>query len=150
MEDIYNINKMNLPFVSSPQNLNVNVSSYTPPTTTSELHLGLVRAVSNNNYHHQPDLIGSDISDRIIKNQIATHPLYPNLLSAFIECQKVRYLLLIHSISFNSSLHAVFDLKGWSTDWTCVSSRRNRPWKPSHKCSPSDRRWSWPWSIHGI
>ncbi|KAL5068813.1 hypothetical protein RYX36_019700 [Vicia faba] len=88
MEDIYNINKMNLPFVSCLEN--VNVSSYTPATTTtSELHLGLVRAVTNNNCQHQPDLIGSDISDRIIKNQIATHPLYPNLLSAFIECQKV-------------------------------------------------------------
>lgn len=27
--------------------------------------------------------------DRIIKNQIATHPLYPNLLSAYIQCQQV-------------------------------------------------------------
>ncbi|XP_050888472.1 homeobox protein knotted-1-like 1 isoform X2 [Lathyrus oleraceus] len=94
MEDIYDINKMNIPFVSSPHNVNVNVNvpSYSD-ATTSELHLGLVRAVTDNNYlhmeHHQPDLIGSDISDRIIKNQIATHPLYPNLLSAFIECQKV-------------------------------------------------------------
>jgi hypothetical protein len=46
-------------------------------------------ANNNNNYLLQMDLIGSDISDRILKNQIATHPLYPNLLSAFIDCQKV-------------------------------------------------------------
>ena len=31
----------------------------------------------------------SDMSDRIIKIQIANHPLYPDLLSAYIECQKV-------------------------------------------------------------
>jgi hypothetical protein len=47
-----------------------------------------------NNYLLQMDLIGSDISDRILKNQIATHPLYPNLLSAFIDCQKVCFLLV--------------------------------------------------------
>lgn len=108
MEDIYDINKMNIPFVSSPHN--VNVPSYSD-ATTSELHLGLVRAVTDNNYlhmeHHQPDLIGSDISDRIIKNQIATHPLYPNLLSAFIECQKVCYLLLIHSTPSISSFISI-------------------------------------------
>ncbi|KAL3030276.1 hypothetical protein AAZX31_03G211200 [Glycine max] len=31
----------------------------------------------------------SDMSDRMIKIQIANHPLYPDLLSAYIECQKV-------------------------------------------------------------
>jgi hypothetical protein len=51
-------------------------------------------ANNNNNYLLQMDLIGSDISDRILKNQIATHPLYPNLLSAFIDCQKVSFLLV--------------------------------------------------------
>jgi hypothetical protein len=51
-------------------------------------------ANNNNNYLLQMDLIGSDISDRILKNQIATHPLYPNLLSAFIDCQKVCFLLV--------------------------------------------------------
>jgi hypothetical protein len=52
-------------------------------------------ANNNNNYLLQMDLIGSDISDRILKNQIATHPLYPNLLSAFIDCQKVITFLLL-------------------------------------------------------
>lgn len=32
---------------------------------------------------------GSEMSD-LIKTQIATHPLYPQLVSAYIECQKVR------------------------------------------------------------
>ncbi|XP_054818201.1 homeobox protein knotted-1-like 1 isoform X3 [Prosopis cineraria] len=31
----------------------------------------------------------SDVPDQFIKTQIASHPLYPNLLSAYIECQKV-------------------------------------------------------------
>lgn len=72
---------------------NINVYSY----TAAGLHLGgLVCAAANNNNnylhmeHNQSDLIRLDMTtDRIIKNQIATHPLYPNLLSAFLECQKV-------------------------------------------------------------
>lgn len=31
----------------------------------------------------------SDTSDQFIKTRIANHPLYPNLLSAYVECQKV-------------------------------------------------------------
>lgn len=31
---------------------------------------------------------GSEISD-LVKAQIANHPLYPNLVSAYIECRKV-------------------------------------------------------------
>ncbi|XP_022743023.1 homeobox protein knotted-1-like 1 isoform X1 [Durio zibethinus] len=34
------------------------------------------------------DATGSDMSD-LIKTQIASHPRYPNLVSAYIECQKV-------------------------------------------------------------
>ncbi|KAK7278013.1 hypothetical protein RJT34_23034 [Clitoria ternatea] len=45
----------------------------------SELNLGLVA----NNLQQHPQ------SDCFLKTQIATHPLYPNLLSAYIECQKV-------------------------------------------------------------
>ncbi|KAL9332443.1 hypothetical protein ACSQ67_002053 [Phaseolus vulgaris] len=37
----------------------------------------------------QPDVTDSDMTDRIIKIQIANHPLYPDLLSAYLECQKV-------------------------------------------------------------
>ncbi|GAV83443.1 ELK domain-containing protein/KNOX1 domain-containing protein/KNOX2 domain-containing protein/Homeobox_KN domain-containing protein [Cephalotus follicularis] len=34
------------------------------------------------------EVSGSDMSD-VIKTQISNHPLYPNLVSAYIECQKV-------------------------------------------------------------
>ncbi|GLT88418.1 hypothetical protein SLE2022_064450 [Rubroshorea leprosula] len=34
------------------------------------------------------DVAGSDMSD-LLKTQIASHPRYPNLVSAYIECQKV-------------------------------------------------------------
>jgi len=99
-----NYHKLNVPFVCFPVGHidgNINVYSY----TAAGLHLGgLVCGANNNNYLHmehnnQSDLIRLDMTDRIIKNQIATHPLYPNLLSAFLECQKVIY----YSTSFNSS-----------------------------------------------
>lgn len=81
MEDIY---KMNHSIVSChddvARELNVNVSA---SASASELNLGLV---ANNNFL-QPQ--SSDMSDRFIKTQIATHPLYPNLVSAYIQCRKV-------------------------------------------------------------
>lgn len=97
MEDIYKMN----PLLSCPEDVvrvgNVNVSA----AFTSELHLGPVA----NNYLQlevpEPDTTGSGISDRLIKNQIANHPLYPDLVSAYIECQKVRaihcYYLTTHT-----------------------------------------------------
>ncbi|KAG6646752.1 hypothetical protein I3843_07G029500 [Carya illinoinensis] len=36
----------------------------------------------------EPEVGGSEMMD-LIKNQISNHPLYPNLVSAYIECQKV-------------------------------------------------------------
>lgn len=39
----------------------------------------------------KPDESCSGMSDRLIKTQIANHPLYPNLVSAFLECQKVHH-----------------------------------------------------------
>lgn len=36
----------------------------------------------------EPEVSGSEMTD-LIKTQIANHPLYPNLVSAYIECQKV-------------------------------------------------------------
>lgn len=41
----------------------------------------------------EPEVGGSEMMD-LIKNQISNHPLYPNLVSAYIECQKVTILLL--------------------------------------------------------
>ncbi|CAI9769375.1 unnamed protein product [Fraxinus pennsylvanica] len=46
-------------------------------------HLGLIQQAQT---HHE--ITGSEISD-ITKAQIANHPLYPNLVSAYIECRKV-------------------------------------------------------------
>ncbi|XP_020210872.1 homeobox protein knotted-1-like 10 isoform X1 [Cajanus cajan] len=37
----------------------------------------------------QQNATDSNMSDRMMKIQIANHPLYPDLLSAYIECQKV-------------------------------------------------------------
>ncbi|RDX95436.1 Homeobox protein knotted-1-like 1 [Mucuna pruriens] len=37
----------------------------------------------------QQNVTDSDMTDRMVKIQIANHPLYPDLLSAYIECQKV-------------------------------------------------------------
>ncbi|KAG4983360.1 hypothetical protein AAZX31_10G138200 [Glycine max] len=74
MEDIYKMNPL-LSCSGGDVVREVNVNS---ATGASELNLGLVA----NNFF-------SDISDRFIKSQIATHPLYPNLVSAYIECRKV-------------------------------------------------------------
>ena len=42
----------------------------------------------------ETEVTGSEMSD-LIKTQIANHPLYPKLVSAYIECRKV----------FHNSLH---------------------------------------------
>lgn len=41
----------------------------------------------NENNDEVMELEGSDF----LKAQISNHPLYPNLISAYIECRKVRY-----------------------------------------------------------
>ncbi|KAG4907315.1 hypothetical protein JHK82_055978 [Glycine max] len=85
MEDIYKMN----PLLSCPggdvvREVNVNVNSAIA-ASASELNLGLVA----NNFFQLEEPESSDMSDRFIKTQIATHPLYPNLVSAYIECRKV-------------------------------------------------------------
>ncbi|XP_020240439.1 homeobox protein knotted-1-like 1 [Cajanus cajan] len=74
MEDFYKLN----PLLSCPEDVvrEVNV------TAASELNLGLVA----NNFLH---LQHPQTSDRFIKTQISTHPLFPNLVSAYIDCRKV-------------------------------------------------------------
>ncbi|XP_057425075.1 homeobox protein knotted-1-like 10 [Lotus japonicus] len=79
MEDIYRMN----PFLSSPQDHVVATAG------SSQLHLGLVASNYLQMEEPEPGLTGSEMSDRLIKSQIASHPLYPNLVSAYIECQKV-------------------------------------------------------------
>ncbi|KAL2325591.1 hypothetical protein Fmac_024649 [Flemingia macrophylla] len=77
MEDFYKLNPL-LSFPDEDGEVNVNISA----TATSELNLELVA----NNFLHLPH---PQTSNRLIKTQIASHPLYPNLVSAHIECQKV-------------------------------------------------------------
>ncbi|QCD98414.1 homeobox protein knotted-1-like 1 isoform X2 [Vigna unguiculata] len=58
--------------------------------TTSDMRLG---TTTPNCYLQleapEPDVTESDMTDRMVKIQIANHPLYPDLLSAYIECRKV-------------------------------------------------------------
>ncbi|XP_027350847.1 homeobox protein knotted-1-like 10 [Abrus precatorius] len=83
------------PPLSCPEDVvrvgNASVSATTTATTTSELRLGSAEA---NCYLQleapaERNVTGSDMSDRLIKIQIANHPLYPDLLAAYIGCQKV-------------------------------------------------------------
>jgi len=61
--------------------------------TTSDMRLG---TTTPNCYLQleapEPDVTESDMTDRMVKIQIANHPLYPDLLSAYIECRKVLFL----------------------------------------------------------
>ncbi|KAL2325590.1 hypothetical protein Fmac_024648 [Flemingia macrophylla] len=75
MEDFYKLN----PFLSCSEDVVREVNVAAAASTTSELNL---RLVANNFLHPQT-------SDHFIKTQIASHPLYPNLVSAYIECRKV-------------------------------------------------------------
>ncbi|XP_022743024.1 homeobox protein knotted-1-like 1 isoform X2 [Durio zibethinus] len=52
------------------------------------------------------DATGSDMSD-LIKTQIASHPRYPNLVSAYIECQKESYCEVLHT--YKEELSKPFD-----------------------------------------
>jgi len=105
MENFYKLNSL----LSCPEDVvrevNVNVSA----TAASELNLGLVA----NNFLQLEEPESSHMSERFIKTQIATHPLYPNLVSAYIECRKVMALpyqlsfLTFFSINSASSLCAL-------------------------------------------
>ncbi|CAL0320941.1 unnamed protein product [Lupinus luteus] len=81
MEDIF---KMNPTLVSCDNVVRVGNTSF-----TSELHLGPVANDYLQLEECEPDITGSGNSDRLIKNQIANHPLYPELVSAYIQCRKV-------------------------------------------------------------
>lgn len=57
------------------------------PEFSSHHHQVILTAAAQEDegpHHHHPP----SMSD-IIKAQIASHPLYPNLLSAYIDCKKV-------------------------------------------------------------
>ncbi|KAI4301702.1 hypothetical protein L6164_034953 [Bauhinia variegata] len=80
MEDFYRLN----PLVPYPDDV-VRVGNVSAAAATQLHH----EPVANNYLQLEPDGSGSDMSDPLIKTQIANHPLYPNLVSAYIECQKV-------------------------------------------------------------
>ncbi|KAK7337686.1 hypothetical protein VNO77_18271 [Canavalia gladiata] len=85
MEAVYRLK----PLLCCPEDVVVrvgNASVSETATTTSELHLG---SPPHNCYFHLEAPPQENMSDRLIKIQIANHPLYPDLLSAYIECQKV-------------------------------------------------------------
>lgn len=78
MENFYKLNSLLSCSEDVVREVNVNVSG----TAASELNLGLVA----NNFLQLEE---PESSERFIKTQIATHPLYPSLVSAYIECRKV-------------------------------------------------------------
>ncbi|CAK7340541.1 unnamed protein product [Dovyalis caffra] len=88
MEEFYRFN----PTIScSPNDIvrleNLPVGNFTDATTsTTEFHSQLGNLLQAGHDHTQA--IGSDIYD-VIKAQIASHPRYPDLVSAYVECQKV-------------------------------------------------------------
>ncbi|XP_014496284.1 homeobox protein knotted-1-like 1 isoform X1 [Vigna radiata var. radiata] len=58
-------------------------------TTTSDMRLGTTPNCYLQLEAPEPNVTESDMTDRMVKIQIADHPLYPDLLSAYIECRKV-------------------------------------------------------------
>lgn len=61
-------------------------------TTTSDMRLGTTPNCYLQLEAPEPNVTESDMTDRMVKIQIADHPLYPDLLSAYIECRKVLFL----------------------------------------------------------
>lgn len=56
--------------------------------------------------------VGMEMMSDVIKTQIANHPLYPNLLSAYIDCTKVSpffffFILFLSSSYFFSSFFSI-------------------------------------------
>ncbi|KAI9080997.1 hypothetical protein K1719_036977 [Acacia pycnantha] len=59
---------------------------------SDDVRVGDVARSSDHHLHRAPvanNYVRMQEPDQFIKTQIASHPLYPNLLSAYIECQKV-------------------------------------------------------------
>lgn len=100
MENFYKLNSLLSCAEDVVRGVNVSVSA----AAASELNLGLVA----NNFLQLEEPESSDISERFIKTQIATHPLYPNLVSAYIECRKV--MPLPYQLSFLSFFQLILVL----------------------------------------
>ena len=89
MEEFYRLN----PLVPYSDDGAVRVGDVSASSAAALTPTELFHGPVANNYLRleasEPDVTGSDTSDGLIKVQIANHPLYPNLVSAYIECQKV-------------------------------------------------------------
>ncbi|KAL1341407.1 hypothetical protein HN51_027883 [Arachis hypogaea] len=86
MEDFYiklsNNNNNNFEACSSEEDVVVTASKLHLTEATTSVGVG-------SNYLLQLAAPDPDMSDPVIKAQIANHPRYPDLLSAYIQCQKV-------------------------------------------------------------
>ncbi|KAJ7973269.1 Homeobox protein knotted-1-like [Quillaja saponaria] len=91
MEEIYRLN----PLVYCSDNIvrvdDFSSSATTTTTTANEFHHGPAPAPDSflQLEAAQQQVTGSDVSDQLVKTQIANHPLYSNLVSAYLDCQKV-------------------------------------------------------------
>lgn len=66
---------------------NLPVVNFTDATTsTEEFHSQVGNLLQAG--HDYTQVTGSDMHD-VIKTQIASHPRYPDLVSAYVECRKV-------------------------------------------------------------
>ncbi|XP_022745698.1 homeobox protein knotted-1-like 1 [Durio zibethinus] len=83
MEDLYRLND---PTISCSNDI-VRVNNFAAAVATDFLS-PVDHLLQFDHQAADTDATGSDVSD-LIKTQIASHPRYPNLVSAYIECQKV-------------------------------------------------------------
>ena len=93
MEDLYRLDD---PTISCSNDI-VRVNNFATANFTAAVTTDFLSPVDHLlQFDHQAadttDATGSDMSD-LIKTQIASHPRYPNLVSAYIECQKVVFCL---------------------------------------------------------
>lgn len=89
-----------------------------------------LEAVNVDHHNHNINKSSTNMSD-LVKVQIANHPLYPNLLSAYLQCRKVNltgdfmyFLLFIYIWNSISNLGKLYE--GWSTARNDINSRRNQ------------------------
>ncbi|KAK6233277.1 hypothetical protein SCA6_003350 [Theobroma cacao] len=88
MEDMYRLDN---PAISRSNDI-VRVDNFAAANFSAAVTTDFLSPVDNIlQFDHQAadtDVTVSDMSD-LIKTQIASHPRYPNLVSAYIECQKI-------------------------------------------------------------
>lgn len=96
MEDIYRLDDT----VIACSNDVVRVSDFAAAVTTDFLSTPVDdhHLLQFDHQETDTDVTGSSAMSDLIKTQIATHPLYPNLVSAYIECQKVAFVFQLFMV----------------------------------------------------